>query len=83
MGRDREIFGLASGESGGDCDSHEIYGHQVAVGDFVKFKVVKLRPLPQHQPRAHIRTDKSKRPESHPTKECARAFVLCLKTEPR
>jgi hypothetical protein len=44
---------------------------------------VKLRPLPQPQLRAHIRTDKSKRPESHSTKECARACVLCLKTEPK
>jgi hypothetical protein len=32
--------------------------------------------------RTHGRTDKSKRPESHPTKECARARVRCLKTEP-
>jgi hypothetical protein len=32
---------------------------------------------------SHRRTDKSKRPESHPTKECARACVLCLKTEPK
>jgi hypothetical protein len=44
---------------------------------------VKLRPLPQPQLRARIRTDKSKHPESHPTKECARACVLCLKTEPK
>jgi hypothetical protein len=28
---------------------------------------VKLRPLPQPQLRAHIRRDKSKRPESHST----------------
>jgi hypothetical protein len=34
---------------------------------------VKLLPLG--------RTDKSKRPESHPTKECARARVRCLKKE--
>jgi hypothetical protein len=44
---------------------------------------VKLRPFPQPQLRAHIRTDKFKRPESHSTKECARACVLCLKTEPK
>jgi hypothetical protein len=44
---------------------------------------VKLRPLPQPQLRAHIRTDKSKRPESHSTKECARACVRGLKTEPK
>jgi hypothetical protein len=44
---------------------------------------VKLIPLPQPQLRAHGRTDKYKRPESHPTKECARACVLCLKTEPK
>jgi hypothetical protein len=46
---------------------------------------VKLRPLPQPQlcARAHRHTDKSKRPGSHSTKECARACVLCLKTEPK
>jgi hypothetical protein len=43
---------------------------------------VKLLLLPQPQMRAHGRTDKSKRPESHPTKECAHACVRCLKTEP-
>jgi hypothetical protein len=44
---------------------------------------VKLLPLP-HPPvaRPQGRTDKSKRPETHPTKECARARVRCLKTEP-
>jgi hypothetical protein len=44
----------------------------------------KLLPLPQPPPRArpHGRTDESKRPESHPTKECARACVRCLQTEP-
>jgi hypothetical protein len=41
----------------------------------------KLVPLPQPQLRAHGRTDKSKRPESHPTKECTCACVLCPKTE--
>jgi hypothetical protein len=44
---------------------------------------VRLLPLPQPQPRAHIRIYKSKRPESHSTKECARACVICLKTEPK
>jgi hypothetical protein len=44
---------------------------------------VKLLPLPQPQLRAHERTDKSKRTESHSTKECARACVLCLKAEPK
>jgi hypothetical protein len=44
---------------------------------------VELLPLPQPQLRAHGRTDKSKRPEIHPTKECARVCVLCLKTEPK
>jgi hypothetical protein len=42
MGRDGEIVGLASGESGRACESHEICGHHVAVGDLVKFKVVVL-----------------------------------------
>jgi hypothetical protein len=44
----------------------------------------KLLPLP-HPPRArpHRRTDKSKRPESNPTKECARARERCLNTEPK
>jgi hypothetical protein len=32
--------------------------------------------------RPHGRTDKSKRPESHPTEVCARACVRCLNTEP-
>jgi hypothetical protein len=36
-----------------------------------------------HNPRcAHGRSDKSKRPESHSTKDCARARVFHLKTEP-
>jgi hypothetical protein len=44
---------------------------------------VKLLPLPHpHVARPHVRTDKSKRPESHQTKECARERVHCLKTEP-
>jgi hypothetical protein len=43
---------------------------------------VKLLPLPQPQLRPHGRTDKSKCPESHPASECARACVLCCKTEP-
>jgi hypothetical protein len=44
---------------------------------------VKLLPLPQ-PPRArpHGRTDEPKRPESHPTKEYARARVRCLNIEP-
>jgi hypothetical protein len=44
---------------------------------------VKLIPLPQ-PPGAHPhgRMDEPKRPESHPTKECARARVRCLNTEP-
>jgi hypothetical protein len=44
---------------------------------------VKLLPLPQPQLRAHVRTDKSKRSESHSTKECARACVHCLNTGPK
>jgi hypothetical protein len=43
----------------------------------------KLILLPQLQLRAHIRTDKSKRLESHSNKECDRACVLCLKKEPK
>jgi hypothetical protein len=44
---------------------------------------VTLLHLP-HPPRArpHGRTDEPKRPESHPTKECARARVHWPKTEP-
>jgi hypothetical protein len=42
MGRDGGIVGLASGESSRACESHEICGHHVAVGDLVKFKVVVL-----------------------------------------
>jgi hypothetical protein len=33
--------------------------------------------------RPHGRTDKSKRPESHPTKECDHACARCLNTEPK
>jgi hypothetical protein len=44
---------------------------------------VKVIPLPQPQLRTHGRTDKSKLPESHPTTECARVCVICLKTEPK
>jgi hypothetical protein len=45
---------------------------------------VKLLPLPQPPVRARTdaRTDEPKRPESHPTKECAHARVRCLNTEP-
>jgi acyl transferase domain-containing protein len=49
---------------------------------------VKQLPLPQPPMRArtdaqtHGRTDAPKRPGSHPTKECARARVSCLNTEP-
>jgi hypothetical protein len=42
---------------------------------------VKLLPLPPPGARPHGCTYKSKRPESHPTKECARARVHCLQTE--
>jgi hypothetical protein len=56
---------------------HQANSLQVLRGFF------KLLPLPQPQLRAHGRTDKSKRPESHPTMECARACVLCLQTEPK
>jgi hypothetical protein len=44
---------------------------------------VKLLPLPQPLLRAHILREKSKRPGSHPTKECARACMICLNTEPK
>jgi hypothetical protein len=42
MGCNGEIVGLARGYSGGSCESHDIYGHHVAVGDLVNFKVVVL-----------------------------------------
>jgi hypothetical protein len=42
MDRDKEVFGLASGESGHTCENHEICGHHVAVRDLVKFTVVVL-----------------------------------------
>jgi hypothetical protein len=54
---------------------HQANNLQVLRGCF------KLLPIPQPQPRTHGRTDKSKSPEIHPTKECARARVRCLKTE--
>jgi hypothetical protein len=43
---------------------------------------VKLLPLPQPPWRPHGRWDKSKRRESHPTKERARACLRCRKAEP-
>jgi hypothetical protein len=44
---------------------------------------VKLVPLPQPPvARLHGCTDKSKRPESHPTKKRARAHLRCCKIEP-
>jgi hypothetical protein len=45
MGRDGEIVGFACGESGRACESHEICGHHVAVGDLVKFKVVVFKAV--------------------------------------
>jgi hypothetical protein len=42
MGRDGEIVGLGSGESDRACESHDICGNHVSVGDLVKFKVVVL-----------------------------------------
>jgi hypothetical protein len=55
----------------------------VATASDCNMMAVKLLLLPQPQLRAHIGTDKSKRPESHSTKDCARACILCLKTEPK
>jgi hypothetical protein len=43
---------------------------------------VNLLPLPQPPLRARTDADKSKRPDSHPAKECARARVPWLKKEP-
>jgi hypothetical protein len=40
MVRDGEIIGIASRESGSYCESHEVCGDHVAVGDLVKFKLV-------------------------------------------
>jgi hypothetical protein len=40
MVRDGEIIGSASGESGRSCESHEVHGDHVVVGDLVKFKLV-------------------------------------------
>jgi hypothetical protein len=52
MGRDGEIVGLASGESDRACESHEICGHHVTVGDLVKFKVVVLEEEGGWRPRS-------------------------------
>jgi hypothetical protein len=49
---------------------HQANSLQVLLG------CVKLLPLPQPQLREHIHTYKSKRPESHLTKECSRACTL-------
>jgi hypothetical protein len=43
---------------------------------------VKLLPLTQPPVHPHGSTGEPKRPESHPTKECARARVHYLTTEP-
>jgi hypothetical protein len=50
----------------------------MAAKDMMDALHVKLLPLPQppFRARPHGCTDKSKRPESHPTKECARACTL-------
>jgi hypothetical protein len=67
--QDARTFVMASGQPYGD----------VMIVNVVFTLVVKLLPLP-HPPRArpHGRTDKSKRPESHPTKECDRTRVRCI-----
>jgi hypothetical protein len=38
--RDDEIVGIAIGESGRNCERHEVSGDHVAVDDFFKFKLV-------------------------------------------
>jgi hypothetical protein len=49
---------------------------------YASTQVVTVRLLPLPQPLLRARTDKSKRPESDLTKECDRARLRCLKTEP-
>jgi hypothetical protein len=40
MVRDGEIMGITRGESSCTCESHEVCGELLAVGDLVKFKLV-------------------------------------------
>jgi hypothetical protein len=60
---------------------HEVNSLQVLRGCD---KLLSLQHPTTASPRArpHGRTKKSKRTESHPTKECARARLRCLNTEP-
>jgi hypothetical protein len=56
--------------------------HQANSLQFLRGCVRQLPFLTPPRAPPHRRTDKYKRPESHPTKECARARVSCLKAEP-
>jgi hypothetical protein len=78
-----ESIGEDDSRANNICDVREFHVEGDDALAVCLYPFVKLLPLPQPQLRAHIRTDKSKRPESHSTKECARACVLCLKTEPK
>jgi hypothetical protein len=40
MVKDGDTIGIARGESGRSCESHEVCGEHVAVGDWVTFKLV-------------------------------------------
>jgi hypothetical protein len=51
------------------------------ISALAELAAVKLLPLPQ--PPVRARTDARTNPESHPNKECARARVRCLNTEPK
>jgi hypothetical protein len=59
-------------------------GSVLNVAAVIKNVVALINYYHSRNPRArpHGRRDKSKRPESHPTKERARACVRCLNTEP-
>jgi hypothetical protein len=75
-----DVYWRQGRENLGDCHTkHHSARHQKDMRGFILHQTNSL-PLPQ--PSLHRRTEKSKRPESHPTKECARARIRCLKTEP-
>jgi hypothetical protein len=62
------------------CHDHHAYGAEgkVYISPTPNKRLKKLVVLNY----SHSRNPPSKRPESHPTKECARAHIRCLNTEP-
>jgi hypothetical protein len=63
---------------------HHSSQHHKDVRHLILHEANRLQTPTPATPRArpHGRTDEAKRPESHPTKEFARAPLRCLNTEP-